>query len=145
MMEDKIQRNIKIVTDTLKAFNSYDMDGFTKNMSDSILDFIPGRPAPLIGPKAIRDDNSGFLTIFPDAQFNMSNVFGQGDWVCVEGFFEGTHKGPFPVPGGKPIPATGRKIKVSQCMVVKMHQGKLVEIHEYFSHLDFVNQLGIEM
>jgi predicted ester cyclase len=96
MVED-IKENIRIVKETLKAFNAYDMDGFTENMSDSILDYIPGRPAPLKGPKAIRDDNSGFLTIFPDAQFKITNVFGQGDWVCAEGFFEGTHEGPFPV------------------------------------------------
>jgi ketosteroid isomerase-like protein len=30
-------------------------------------------------------------------------------------------------------------------MVVKLDEGKIVEIHEYFNHLDFVSQLGVSM
>ena len=139
------QDNIRIVNETLDAFNSHEMSGFVEHMAESIVDYMPGRPEPLRGPKAIREDNSSFLTIFPDAHFKKTNEFGQDDWVCIQGFFEATHEGPFPVPGGQPIPPTGKKLRVSQCMVVKLNEGKIIEIHEYFNHLDFMSQLGIAM
>ena len=140
-----IQDNIRIVNETLEAFNSHDMAGFVKHMGDSVMDFIPGRNEPLKGPDTIREDNSSFLSIFPDAYFEKINEFGQDNWVCIQGIFEGTHQGPFPVAEEQSIPATGKKIRVPQCMVVKLDQGKITEIHEYFNHLDFVKQLGISM
>ena len=141
----KIQDNIRIVNETLDAFNSHDLSGFVKYMANSVIDYMPGRNEPLKGPETIREDNSSFLTIFPDAHFEKINEFGQDNWVCIQGIFEGTHQGPFPVPGEQPLPATGKKVHVSQCMVVKLDQGKITEIHEYFNHLDFVKQLGISM
>ena len=142
MTDVTIQQNLKIVKKTLAAFNVHDMTGFVKHMADDIRDYMPGRPAPLRGPKAIRDDNTSFLTIFPDAQFTITNAFGQGRWICIQGIFEATHQGPFPMPGGQPIPPTGKRIRISQCMVVQMEDDKICEIHEYFNHLDFVNQLA---
>ncbi len=140
-----IDENIHVVNATLDAFNAHDMMEFVQHMADTVVDYMPGRPEPLHGPDAIHDDNTSFLSIFPDAHFTKTNMFGQGNWVCIQGIFEATHRGPFPVPGGPPIPATGKRIQVSQCMVVKMDEGKIVEIHEYFNHLDFVSQLGIAM
>lgn len=137
--------NIRILNEALDAFNSHDMAGFVKNMAESIVDYIPGRPEPLRGPDAIRNDNSSFLTIFPDAHFKKTNEFGQGNWVCIQGVFEATHEGPFPVPGGQPIPPTGKKLRVSQCMVAKLDEGKIIEIYEYFNPLDFLSQLGMTM
>ncbi len=127
----------------LVAFNAHDMDGFVQDMAGSVLDYTTGGQAPLIGPKAIHDDNEAFLTIFPDAQFQKLNAFGQGDWVCVQGMFEGTHLGPFPSSGGESIPATGKKVKVPQCMLIKVVQGQIAELHEYFDHVAFLNQLGV--
>ena len=138
-----IQQNLQIVRETLAAFNAQDMTGFVKHMADDVHDYMPGRLAPLRGPEAIREDNASFVTIFPDAQFTITNAFGQGRWICIQGFFEATHQGPFPVPGRQPIPPTGKRIRISQCMVVQIENGKIREIHEYFNHLDFVNQLGI--
>ncbi len=140
-----IDENIHVVNATLDAFNAHDMMEFVQHMADTVVDYMPGRPEPLHGPDAIHDDNTSFLSIFPDAHFTKTNMFGQGNWVCIQGIFEATHRGPFPVPRGPPIPATGKRIQVSQCMVVKMDEGKIVEIHEYFNHLDFVSQLGIAM
>ena len=138
-----IQQNLQIVKETLAAFNAHDMTSFVKHMVDDVRDYMPGRPAPLRGLEAIRDDNAAFLTIFPDARFTITNAFGQGCWICIQGIFEATHQGPFPVSGGQPIPPTGKQVRISQCMVVQMEDGKIREIHEYFNHLDFVNQLGI--
>ena len=143
MSDVTLRQNLQIVNETLAAFNAHDMTGFVKHMADTVRDYMPGRSLPLHGPEAIRDDNMSFLTIFPDAQFKVANVFGQGRWICIQGIFEATHQGPFPVLDRQPIPPTGNQIRVSQCMVVQIENGKICEIHEYFNHLDFVNQLGM--
>jgi steroid delta-isomerase-like uncharacterized protein len=135
--------NIRIVNAALEAFEAHDMEGFVNYMSDSVADYTPGRSEPLRGREAVKQDNIGFLSIYPDVKFEITRIFGEGDMVCAEGFVKGTNKGPLPGPDGNMIPATNKSVRVPACFVAKIENGLISEIREYLDQAEFSRQLGI--
>jgi len=87
---------------------------------------VPSRKGPLKGRDAIRKDNEEFIPLLPYAHFEITNAFGQDNWLCVEGIVSGTYKGP-----------NEQVIRVPSCMVVKLQENKVKEVHEYFDQSAF--------
>ncbi|UCE11510.1 MAG: ester cyclase [Candidatus Thorarchaeota archaeon] len=137
-----VESNIRIIESVLDAFNQHDWDGFVEYYSDSVLNYGPGKSKPIKGREAILEDNIQFLKAFPDAHFEISHAFGQDDWVCAVGNFEGTHRGEFSGPGGQSIPPTGNVVRYPMCVVIKFESDKIVEFHEYFDSVEMARQLG---
>ena len=135
--------NIRIVNAALKAFEAHDMDGFVSYMSDSVVDYTPGRSEPLRGREAVKQDNVGFLSIYPDVKFEITRIFGDGDIVCAEGFVKGTNKGPIPEPDGSMMRPTNKSVRVPACFIAKIENGLITEIREYLDQQEFSRQLGI--
>jgi predicted ester cyclase len=138
-----IEDNIRLVNTTLKAFEAHDMDGFVSFMSESVVDYAPGRTEPLRGRDAVREDNIGFLAMYPDVKFEITRIFGEGDMVCAEGIVSGTNTGPIPGRDGKMMPPTNKSVQVSACFVVKIENGMISEIREYLDQLEFSRQLEV--
>ncbi len=84
-----------------------------------------------------------FVTAFPDFKITRERIFGQGEWVCLQYSFTGTHKGPYPSPLGRTIPATGRPLVSSECEVFRVKGGEITEIHAYWDELGYTQQLGV--
>ncbi|MHA2021950.1 MAG: nuclear transport factor 2 family protein [Candidatus Thorarchaeota archaeon] len=137
-----VEDNIRLVNTTLEAFEAHDMDGFVSFMSESVVNYAPGRSEPLIGREAVREDNIGFLTMYPDVVFEITRIFGDGEMVCAEGYVKGTNTGPIPSPDGKISPPTNKSVRVPACFVVKIENGLISEIREYLDQLEFSRQLG---
>ncbi|MFW9793918.1 MAG: ester cyclase [Candidatus Thorarchaeota archaeon] len=136
-----ISENIELVKQALDAYNRDGTLGIAKFMDENVVDnFATGRE-PLKGKKAFVDDNIAFEKIFSNLRANIDNIFGQDDWVCVQGFMTGTHNGPFTLNNGKQIPPTGKSIRIPICNVIKLKDGKIIELHEYFDQLSFMTQL----
>ncbi|UCH05543.1 MAG: ester cyclase [Candidatus Thorarchaeota archaeon] len=137
-----VQDNIRITRAALEAFEAHDMDRFVSFMSESVLDYVPGRSEPLRGREAVREDNIGFLAMYPDVTFEITQIFGNGDMVCAQGIVKGTNTGPLPGPDGKQLPPTNKSFRVPACFVAKIENGKISEIYEYLDRLEFSTQLG---
>jgi predicted ester cyclase len=137
-----VQDNIRITKAALEAFEAHDMDRFVSFMSESVLDHVPGRSEPLKGREAVREDNIGFLAIYPDVTYEITQIFGSGDMVCAQGVVKGTNTGPIPGPDGKQLPPTNKSFRVPACFVVRIEDGKISEIYEYLDRLEFSTQLG---
>ena len=136
-----VQDNIRITKAALEAFEAHDMDLFVSFMSESVLDYVPGRSEPLKGREAVRDDNIGFLAMYPDVTYEITQIFGSGDMVCAQGIVKGTNTGPLPGPDGKQLPPTNKSFRVPACFLVKIEGGKISEIYEYLDRLEFSTQL----
>ena len=137
-----VQDNIRITKAALEAFEAHDMDRFVSYMSESVLDYVPGRSEPLRGRDAVREDNIGFLAMYPDVTYEITQIFGNGDMVCAQGIVKGTNTGPLPGPDGKQLPPTNKSFRVPACFVAKIENGKISEIYEYLDRLEFSAQLG---
>jgi ketosteroid isomerase-like protein len=114
-----------LIRKMLTAFNNRDMEGFTEYFDENTLDFVPTLKEPLKGKIAIRENNEEFIKAIPDVHSEMTNIFGQDNWVCAQGTVTGTYA------------ATKKSFRVPVCMIVKFEGNFVKEIHEYFDQLSF--------
>ncbi|MFW9926084.1 MAG: nuclear transport factor 2 family protein [Candidatus Thorarchaeota archaeon] len=120
--------NIRIVEQANNAFNTDGPEGFAEFLDEHVIDYFPFDRKPLIGKQAIVDDNKAFRRIFSDLKVEIFNIFGQGDWVCFQAIVTGIHNG-------------GNEVRVPICNVVKLKDGKIAEVHEYFDQSTFTAQM----
>ncbi|MHA1965490.1 MAG: ester cyclase [Candidatus Thorarchaeota archaeon] len=136
-----VSENIELVKQASEAYNRDGAKGMAEFMDESVVDHFATGREPLKGKKAFVEDNVAFAEIFADLRAEITNIFGQEDWVCIQGIMTGTHQGPFTLQSGKQIQPTGKTIRIPICNVIKLKDGKITEIHEYFDQLSFMTQL----
>ncbi len=136
-----VSKNIEIVKQAMDAYNREGTLGIAEFMDENIVDHFATGRKPLKGKKAFIDDNIAFEKIFSDLRAEITNIFGQNDWVCIQGVMTGNHKGPFTLNNGKQIHPTGKSIRIPICNVIRLKDGMITEIHEYFDQSSFTNQL----
>ncbi len=78
----------------------------------------------------------GFFRAFPDTHYSINNMIAEGDKVFVEIVFSATHKGDF-----MGIKATNKLIKISECYLMILKQGKIVESRRLIDFSAFFDQL----
>src|SRR4030095_6076827 len=83
---------------------------------------VPGRSEPMRGP-------AGYLAIigmmrggFPDIQWTLGEMVGEGDKVAGRLTMRGTHQGAF-----FGVPPTGKKIEVAAMNFYRLSEGQFVE------------------
>jgi len=90
------------------------------------------------------EDFRGFVdmigTAFPDASWEIKEVFAEGDRVIVWNVFSGTHEGEF-----QGVPATGIKVQVSSILIFRIRDGKIIEEREEADMLGVMRQIGMEL
>ncbi|MFW9889216.1 MAG: ester cyclase [Candidatus Thorarchaeota archaeon] len=128
---------------TLQVSEAHDMEGLVGFMSESVVNYAPSRTEPLRGRDAVKEDNIGFLATYPDVKFEITQIFGDGEMVCAEGFGEGNNIDPILGPDGKKMPSTNKSVRVPACFVVKIENGLISEICEYLDQLEFSRQLEV--
>ncbi len=135
--------NVELVKAGMELFNAQDWDRFFAFAEESIVTYAPDLEEPLKGLEAYRERFETNVKAFPDQHIETRRVFGEGDWVVLEGVFTGTHKGAFIGPGGQEIPPTDKKVELPIALVFKVEGGKTTEEHDYYDNLTFLNQLGL--
>ncbi|MHA3962125.1 MAG: ester cyclase [Candidatus Thorarchaeota archaeon SMTZ1-45] len=123
------------------AYNRDGAEGMAEFMDDDVVDHFASGRTPLEGKIAFIEDNIAFAKIFANLRADITNSFGQDDWVCIQGHITGTHQGTFTLQSGKQLAPTGKTIRIPFCNVIKLKDGKIAEIHEYFDQLNFMTQL----
>ncbi len=132
-----------MVDTVLEAINRRDWTRFANLYSDSSVQYSPDRRQPIKGQRAIREYIENHVRAFPDVRLEKIRSFGQGDWVCLEFSWMGTHKGTLPGDNGDTIPATNRSVRLQETVLIQIRDGKIVEVHEYFDQLALMEQLGM--
>lgn len=136
-----VKENLRIVDAQTEATNTRDWDRLAELYKSTVY-YTPDRPEPYKGKELI-DRFKRLFTAFPDFRSEKELAFGEGDWVCKEATVTGTHKGPFLGPGGKTIPPTNKRVRITVCKVFKFEGGKITEIHEHRDRLALMAQLGL--
>ena len=115
-------RNIEIVN----------LDYFDENIKAITAD------GDIEGIDAFKAYYNNYLTGFSDAEFNIVDVFGQGDKIVKHWNFKGTHDGDF-----FGIPPTGKKIDLIGTTLVLMKDGKILQEQDFFDNYSLLSQLGL--
>lgn len=133
----------RVIADMEEAFNRGDVTRFLGAFSADAVVFDPSLPEPIKGQKAIREWFTKGHEIFPDMKLDRVRAFAAGELATVEYVETGTHKGPFPGPGGSMIPATGKTYRHREGFVFRIAGGKIVELRLYWDVLGVMAQLGL--
>jgi steroid delta-isomerase-like uncharacterized protein len=75
---------------------------------------------------------------FPDLEFQVHQILGDGDFVAAHVTYTGTHQGDW-----FGSPATGRTVEVDEMMFFRFADGLLLEMWEVDDQLSMRSQLGL--
>ncbi len=138
-----VDENLQVVDRWLEAYNAKDWERFGNMFTESIRYRLPSVPEPLEGRERVRKFFERAASSLPDARVKKERSFGQDDWVCWEGIWMATHKGPIKAPGGRTISATNKPFQVPVAMLYRIQGGKIAEGRDYYDWLGLITQLGV--
>jgi steroid delta-isomerase-like uncharacterized protein len=78
------------------------------------------------------------FTAFPDIQWKLEELFGEGDKVVVRWKWQGTHTGTF-----QQFPATGKTISNDGLAIYELKNGKIINAQVHTDRLGFLQQMEI--
>jgi steroid delta-isomerase-like uncharacterized protein len=101
--------------------------------------FVDHDPLPGTGPdrQGIHDFVKLVRSAFPDLQTTVDEIIAEGDRIAVRSTFRGTHEGDF-----MGIPATGKKVEVSNYDFVRFENGQAAEHWGTIDSAALMEQLG---
>lgn len=129
----------EIVRDALRGLDEPGGQGFVARFADD--GELVSPLAALTGREAIGQFVGGMHSSFSDWHHDVT-IEGIGDLVVVEGTWNGTHTGPMPGPDGE-IQPTGKRASVPFAGIVRVRDGRLASVHNYFDQVTFMAQLGL--
>ncbi len=134
----KIEQKRLLEDQAVRALNARDWETYGRLFAESLVAHVPGLAEPVKGRDARVKWAQAFLEAFPDCRVETRQSFGQGDRLCVELSFTGTHTGPLRRPGEKIIAATNKAVRFPFCLILQFESGEVKELHEYFDQLELL-------
>jgi steroid delta-isomerase-like uncharacterized protein len=133
--------NLELLEHYVERYNAGDLDAclalYAEDASQRMHDGV------FEGVDAIRDRLARDLEAFADATYVVDSFFAAGDTFADEWTFTGTNTGPFRLPDGTVIPATGRPVEIKGMEYVEVRDGKIVVDNLYYDFMGAVTQLGL--
>jgi steroid delta-isomerase-like uncharacterized protein len=131
----------ELVQRGVDLFNEGDMDGLIATYADDAIEVFPaleykGRTA--IGER-LREQQDAF----PDRHLRPLRWVEDGDTVVLEYEFTGTHTGPFRLPDGTVLPATGQYVRFPAVSIFESRDEKCAAHTLYFDTVPMMVQLGV--
>ena len=84
------------------------------------------------------EDMENFLSVFPDAQVQIQDIFSAGDKAVYRWTGSGTHKGEF-----LGIAPTGKRVTLEGMTIARVENGQIVETWRQFESLGALDTLGL--
>ena len=124
-----------IIRKGIELWNAHDRDGFLALYDDSVVFLDQPTGQQLTGRE---DVGKGFYDLwtdaYPDNELKDSVVFGDGELVCFQGRFAGTHTGILRSPAME-IPPTGRPVDGPFVFIAEVRDGKVTRVWNYYDRL----------
>lgn len=127
-----------------ELFNERRLDDTERIIDREALFHYPGFEHHLVGPAGHRALSHLWLTAFPDLELRILRVQTQGDHtVTAHSLARGTHTGPLWL-GDLVLPPSGRHMTVEFQHVLRMRDGKIVDVSLQLDLNELVRQLAEE-
>ncbi|HEY1508203.1 MAG TPA: nuclear transport factor 2 family protein [Solirubrobacteraceae bacterium] len=115
------------------TFNARELDRFAEQLADDIVFDAPGKSCAT-GKEACVAFYDDLFQAFPDAQFDVRELYVIDEIVVEEGTFIGTHTG---------VGRTNRTISIEYVQVLRYREGELVALNLKLDRLLMLEQLGL--
>jgi SnoaL-like polyketide cyclase len=125
------------------VFSGQKWDDFRKSHAEDITVHWPdGRTTK--GLATHLEDMKAMFAYAPDTRIKEHPIkIASGEWTAVEGIMEGTFTAPMAVPGGKPIPPTGKAFKLAMTTIGHWVNGVMDEEWLFWDNHAFLQQVGL--
>ncbi|MEV0389523.1 nuclear transport factor 2 family protein [Nonomuraea sp. NPDC050643] len=125
------------------AINQHTLEGILRLYSPQAVLVAPGGMAE--GHDQIATYYEQMFEGFPNVRATPWRKITTGSVTLIEWTLTGTHLGPFLLPGGGTLDATGQSVVVRACNTAAM-DGDLIVSHQfYFDQLELFTSLGVRM
>ncbi|MFD6211530.1 ester cyclase [Peribacillus sp. NPDC060253] len=101
--------------------------------------FYPQVDTPFYGVEGLIESEKNNFDAFPGFKMPIKSLAAEGDQVAVYFIFEGSHTGT-PFHGAT---ATGKNVKFSLLMLLRIADGKIIEKRSHVDKHDILRQLGV--
>jgi len=132
-----------IIRTGFELWNAHDRDGLLALYDDSVVFFDQPWGHQLGGREEVGKGSYDLWTdAYPDNECKDLVVFGEGELVCCQGRFVGTHTGILPGPAGE-IPPTGKQVDGPFVFIAEVRDDKITRAWHYYDRLLVLEQEGI--
>jgi steroid delta-isomerase-like uncharacterized protein len=133
--------NSDLLDNYVERYNAADLDACMDLYAEDAVQRM--HDGTFEGKDAIRDRLARDLDAFADAKYVVDSFVGEGDKFADEWTFTGTNTGPFRLPDGSEVPATGKPVEIKGMELVEVRDGKIVIDNLYYDFMAAVVQLGL--
>jgi steroid delta-isomerase-like uncharacterized protein len=136
-----MEANRELLERYVELYNEGDLDACMELYAEDAVQWM--HDGLFEGVDAIRERLARDLVAFPDAKYVVESFVEDGYKFADEWTFTGTNTGPFRLPDGTEVPATGRPIETKGMELVEVRDGKIVVDNLYYDFMAAVFQLGL--
>src|SRR6185437_2173853 len=136
------QDNTRIARSVYDAYNKRDFNAAAKLASEGYEAHDMAMGEIMHGPDGGKKDLERWATAFPDSRADIVHLGATDDGAVVEFTGRGTHTGSLDTPMG-PIAATNKKVELSFCDVMEIHNGLITSQRRYWDANTLLRQLGL--
>jgi ketosteroid isomerase-like protein len=132
-----------IIRKGFELSNARDRDGLLALYDDSVVLFHQPWGQQLSGrEEVVKGSYDLWADAYPDNECKDLVVFGEGELVCCQGRFVGTHTGILRGPAGE-MPPTGKPVDAPFVFIFEVRDGKAMRVWHYYDRLTTLEQEGI--
>ena len=141
MAAERGQDASKVGIEVVEAFNAGDWHRLRAALTPEVVYQETGTQRRTEGPDEYVQLSQGWKQTFPDARGTVRNALASGNSAALEITWEGTHRGPLPLPDGV-LAATGRSIVVQATMWFTVEGARVREIRHHLDLTALLQQIG---
>lgn len=138
------QPNSLVIRAFYEAVNKQDPDGLLAHLSDTIECFDFTLDQPIRGREEVLQYFQNWWTAFPKGTGELINMIAAEDQVFIEVIGRGIQNGPFVLPDGTEVPASGRELAFPFCQIFRLLNNEIVSCRMYYDSAFVRRALGVE-
>lgn len=129
-----IQKNKEVIRKIYEeSLNKRNIAQLRELISDAYIGFNGSK-----GAEGFQGPTMALIKAFPDAQWYIEELLGEGDRVVIKWRVEGTHKASF-----QDIPATGNKMSITGIGIYELKDDKVTAVQVQTDRFTFMQQLQV--
>jgi steroid delta-isomerase-like uncharacterized protein len=135
------QRTMQLAREAVEAFSTGDWERLRTALApDAVWEQVCTEDR-FEGLDAVVELNRAWKQAFSDARGTVTKALCIDDTAVLEATYQGTHDGDLQTPRGA-IPPSGRKATVRVVLMVRVADGRITEVRQYFDLLTILGQIG---
>ncbi|WP_050184434.1 ester cyclase [Domibacillus robiginosus] len=134
-----VENNKKLVRRFYELLQQQNYDAVAELCHQDFV-FYPQIDTPLSGVKGFIEAEKKNFDASPDFKMPLKAIMAEGDEVAIYLEFEGTHTDDL-----FGVPATGKTIRMSLMMLLRIADGKIIEKRAHYDKYDILRQIGVNL